>query len=256
MKTDPLFSVDGKVTLITGAGGGIGSALSRAFLPRGATVAAIEREPALLEQLATQVGANDRARLHGYPFDLMNIDLIPNLVERIIADAGRIDVLVNNAGINLPGPANEVDQTDWDAILTVNLKACFFLAQEVARYMGRQRVGRIINIASQLGIVGRDNCAPYTASKGGLILLTKSLSLEWAKDNILVNAIAPGPLRTPMTEPFLQKPELVQAMTQVIPLGRIGFPEEIVGAALLLASEAGSFITGSVLVVDGGYTAS
>lgn len=251
---DSLFSIEGKIALITGAGGGIGSALSRAFVSRGATVAAVEQDAEMLAALATKL-ENERAPLHAYEFDLKKIDLIPELVERIIARAGRIDVLVNNAGVNRPGPAAEVDQADWDATLTVNLKACFFLAQEVARHMQGLEGGRIINIASQLGLVGRDNCAPYTASKGGLILLTKSLSLEWAKHNILVNAIAPGPLRTPMTEPFLQDPQLVQAMNAAIPLGRIGFPEEIVGAALLLASEAGSFITGSVLVVDGGYTA-
>jgi NAD(P)-dependent dehydrogenase (short-subunit alcohol dehydrogenase family) len=252
--SDPLFSIEGKVALITGAGGGIGSALSRAFVSRGAMVVAIEQDRELLAALATKL-PDQRAPLHAYEFDLKNIELIPDLVERIIVRARRIDVLINNAGVNRPLPAAEVDQADWDATLTVNLKACFFLAQEVARHMQRLKGGRIINIASQLGLVGRENSAPYTASKGGLILLTKSLSLEWAKDNILVNAIAPGPLRTPMTEPFLQKQEFVQAMNAVIPLGRIGSPEEIVGAALLLASEAGSFITGSVLVVDGGYTA-
>lgn len=252
--SDSLFSIEGKIALITGAGGGIGSALSRAFVSRGATVAAVEQDPEMLAALAIKL-ENERAPLHSYEFDLKNIDLIPELVERIIARAGRIDVLVNNAGVNRPGLATEVDQADWDATLTVNLKACFFLAQEVARHMQRLEGGRIINLASQLGLVGRNNCAPYTASKGGLILLTKSLSLEWAKHNILVNAIAPGPLRTPMTEPFLQDPQLVQEMNAAIPLGRVGSPEEIVGAALLLASDAGSFITGSVLVVDGGYTA-
>jgi NAD(P)-dependent dehydrogenase (short-subunit alcohol dehydrogenase family) len=254
MSADPLFSVEGKVVLITGSGGGIGSALTRAFIARGATVAAVERERALLEQLAASVG-HDRTRLHTFPFDLTATEGIPDLIAQIVAETTHVDVLVNNAGINRPGPADEVNMADWDAILTVNLKAIFFLAQVAASYMRRRGGGRIINIASQLGIVGRDSCAPYTASKGGVILLTKSLALEWAKDNILVNAIAPGPLRTPMTEPFLLKPEQVQAATATIPLGRIGHAEEIVGAALLLASDAGNYMTGSVVVVDGGYTA-
>ncbi len=255
MKSDPLFSVAGKVVLITGAGGGVGTALTRAFLSRGATVAAIEREGRLLGELALELEIAERERLHSFTFDLSNIAALPAIVEEVIARAGPIDVLVNNAGIMLPGPAIEIDEAVWDAMHTVNLKACFFLARSVARHMQSRRGGRIINVASQLGIVGRDNCAPYTASKGGLVLLTKSLALEWATDKILVNAIAPGPLRTPMTEPFLGEPQFVHAINEAVPLGRIGSPEEIVGAALLLASEAGSYMTGSVVVVDGGYTA-
>jgi gluconate 5-dehydrogenase len=254
MQTDPLFAIDGKVALITGAGGGIGSALTRAFVARGATVAAVEREAELLDQLEASL-IDDRMRLHAFPFDLMDIEQIPQLVKQVMSRVGRIDVLVNNAGIIRPGPVDEVTESVWDSILTVNLKASFFLAQAVARQMCRQGGGHIINIASQLGIVGCRNGAPYTASKAGLILLTRSLALDWAKDNIRVNAIAPGPLRTPMTEPFLQEPEQVQAATAAIPLGRIGSADEIVGAALLLASEASSYMTGSVVVVDGGYTA-
>ncbi|HUE81538.1 MAG TPA: glucose 1-dehydrogenase [Pyrinomonadaceae bacterium] len=255
MKRDPLFSVAGKVVMVTGAGGGVGTALTRAFLGRGATVAAIDRDGRLLDELEAELEIDQRERLHLSTADLSNIEALPAIVEGVVSRAGQIDVLINNAGIMRPGPAFEVDEAEWDAMHTVNLKACFFLARAVARHMQSRRGGRIINIASQLGIVGRDNCAPYTASKGGLVLLTKSLALEWARDKIQVNAIAPGPLLTPMTEPFLSEPQFVQAINAAVPLGRIGSPEEIVGAALLLASEAGSYMTGSVVVVDGGYTA-
>lgn len=241
--------------MVTGAGGGVGTALTRAFLGRGATVAAIDRDGRLLDELEAELEIDQRERLHRSTADLSNIEALPAIVEGVVSRAGQIDVLINNAGIMRPGPAFEVDEAEWDAMHTVNLKACFFLARAVARQMQSRRGGRIINIASQLGIVGRDNCAPYTASKGGLVLLTKSLALEWARDKIQVNAIAPGPLRTPMTEPFLGEPKFVQAINDAVPLGRIGSPEEIVGAALLLASEAGSYMTGSVVVVDGGYTA-
>ncbi|HWP42210.1 MAG TPA: SDR family NAD(P)-dependent oxidoreductase, partial [Blastocatellia bacterium] len=164
MITDALFSVEGKVVLITGAGGGVGSALTRAFVARGATVAAVEREQSLLEQLTARA-CDAPARLLGFPFDLLATEQIPGLIDRIIDRAGRIDVLVNNAAINWPGPADEVSESHWDEILTVNLKASFFLAQTVARHMRRQGGGRIINIASQLGIVARDGCAPYSAGK-------------------------------------------------------------------------------------------
>lgn len=253
--TDPLFAIDGKVTLITGAGGGVGTALTKAFLARGAIVAAVDRDEAL-KPLATSVNTSfDRSRFQEFPFDLTNLEAMSGLIQKVLKSFLRIDVLINNAGVMRPAPASEVSEADWDLTHNVNLKASFFLSRLAARVMRSHGGGRIINISSQLGIVGRDNCAPYTASKGGLILLTKSLALEWANDNILVNAIAPGPLRTPMTEPFLITAEIEQAIKTAVPLGRIGSPEDVVGPALLLASAAGAYMTGSVLVVDGGYVA-
>ncbi len=254
MNVDPLFSIHEQVVLFTGAGGGIGSALTRAFLARGAVVAAVERESVLLEKLAISID-DGREGLHTFQFDLTAMEQIPRLIDQVVARTGGVDVLINNAGVIGPGSADEVSQANWDAILDVNLKAVFFMAQAVARHMAPRGGGRIINIASQLGLVGRDMCAPYTASKGGVITLTKSLAVEWARDNILVNAIAPGPVRTPMTEPFLQTVEQEQAAATLVPLGRLGVPEEMVGAALLLATAAGRYMTGSVVVVDGGYTA-
>ncbi len=254
--TDPLFGVEGKVTLITGAAGGIGACLTRAFLARGAIVAAIDKDEVLLRKLTTGFQTpGDRSRLREFPFDLNNCHAMPSLIQKVLASCGRIDVLINNAGVMLPAPATEVSEDDWDLTHDINLKGAFFLSRLAAREMRVQGGGRIINISSQLGIVGRDNCAPYTASKGGLILLTKSLALEWAKDNILVNAIAPGPMRTPLTEPFLNSAEAEDAIKIVIPVGRIGSPEEVVGPALLLASAAASYMTGSIVVVDGGYIA-
>lgn len=254
--TDPLFSVEGKVTLITGAGGGVGTALTGAFLTRGAMVAAIDKDEVLLRTLATKVEArSNRSQFREFPFDLNNVDAMSGLVRDVLESFGRIDVLINNAGVMRPASAAEVSEDDWNLTHNVNLKASFFLSRLAARKMRSNGGGRIINIASQLGIVGRDNCAPYTASKGGLILLTKSLALEWASDNILVNAIAPGPLRTPMTEPFLTSREFEAAIKTAVPLGRIGSPEDVVGPALLLASSAGDYMSGSVLVVDGGYVA-
>lgn len=255
MPGDPLFAVDGKVVLITGAGGGIGSAFTRGFLARRATVVAVERVPALLDALAAGV-TEGRDRLQGFPFDLTQTERIRGLVDQIVARAGRIDVLINNAGINVPRPAVEVTEAEWDAILAVNLKAVFFLAQAVALHMrARGGGGRIINVASQLGLVGMAGRPAYTASKAALINLSRTLALEWAPRRIRVNAIAPGPIRTPFTEKFLQDPETNARYQQATPLGAWRDPDELVGAVVYLASAASSFVTAQVLVVDGGYTA-
>jgi len=172
-----------------------------------------------------------------------------------VKEFGRIDILVNNAGINIRKPVEELDEASWDLVQHTNLKAPFLSSRAAARYMKEQRYGRIINISSMLGMVALPERSPYCASKGGLIQLTRVLALEWATHNITVNALCPGPLATELNIPVLSNPQANQFFLDHIPLGRWGRPEELGGAIVFLASDASSFMTGSALVIDGGWTA-
>ena len=168
----------------------------------------------------------------------------------------RIDILVNNAGIARRAPAESMSKSEWDEVVAVDLSGAFFCAQAVGRVMINQRSGRIINMASIAGQVGlKTGNANYAAAKGGLMALTRTLAVEWAKHNVLVNAVAPAQFRTPLTEGFLRKPEILSYFLSNIPLGRIGDPHEIVGPVVFLASDAATMITGVTLNVDGGNVA-
>jgi NAD(P)-dependent dehydrogenase (short-subunit alcohol dehydrogenase family) len=168
---------------------------------------------------------------------------------------GRIDILVNNAGVNIPRPALEVTEEDWDRVLDTNLKGVFFVAQRTARTMKEHGCGRIINMASQNGVVGYYNRAAYCSSKAGVVNLTRVLAIEWAPLGITVNAVGPTFVITPLTQSTWDDPVMREDLLKRIPLGRVGVPEDIVGAVVFLASPAASLITGHTLLVDGGWTA-
>jgi NAD(P)-dependent dehydrogenase (short-subunit alcohol dehydrogenase family) len=177
------------------------------------------------------------------------------MVARVLDSFGRLDILVNNAGINIRGPIEELDESDWDAVLDTNLKGPWLCCRAAAQAMKRQKWGRVINLSSMLGEVSLPGRTPYASSKGGLTMLTKTLALEWAPDGINVNALCPGPFATELNLPLLNDPTVSATMQAKIPLGRWGDPMEIGPAAVFLASEASSFVTGTTLFVDGGYTA-
>ena len=189
--------------------------------------------------------------------DVQDVGEIRPTIRQIERDLGGLDILVNNAGIRRRAPALEVTEEDWDAVMDTNLKGAFFCAQAAARLMIPQGYGRIINIASQMALVGATNRAAYCASKGGLLNLTRVLALEWAQHGITVNAIGPGPTLTPgVVEAETRDADEVEAeMLVKMPLGRRMDPEELVGAAIYLASESAGATTGQMLVVDGGWTA-
>ena len=180
---------------------------------------------------------------------------IDRLAAEVEAGFGTVDILVNNAGINLRGAAEELTEADWDAVIDTNLKAPFLCSRAFGPAMGRRGWGRGINMGSILSVVAIAGRAPYASSKAGVVNLTRVLALEWAKKGVTVNAICPGPFATDMNKQLLASPELYKAFVEKIPMGRWGDLHEIAGAALFLASDAASFVTGSALFVDGGWTA-
>jgi 2-deoxy-D-gluconate 3-dehydrogenase len=187
--------------------------------------------------------------------DVLKVSEIQDMVDASQKTFGKIDILVNNAGINVPQWAEEVTEEAWDRVIHTNLKGVFFAAQAVGRVMIRQKKGKIINISSQSGSVGLLQRAAYCSSKGGVNLLTKVLAIEWAKHNVLVNAVAPTFIETPMSKPMMGKEEFRKYVLGNIPLGHLGKPEDVIGAVIYLASESSNMVTGHILLVDGGWTA-
>ena len=248
------FDLDGKVAVVTGAGRGMGYDIALALARYGADIAACSRTVSELESVAAEVEKLGR-RVLIQKMDIQKISDIEAMVDTAEKTFGRIDILISNAGINRPQPAEEVTEAAWDLVLNTNLKGLFFCVQAVGRVMIRQKKGKIINISSQAGDVGIIQRAAYCSSKGGVNQLTKVLALEWAEHNINVNAIAPTFIETPFTKPMFDKPDFRDFVLNKIPWGRVGKPEDVVGAVIYLASEASDLVTGSILLIDGGWTA-
>ena len=252
------LNLDGMTALVTGSGRGIGSALAFGLAQAGASVALSD----VPEQLPGARETAERIKGEGvdsrtYSLDVLDLANIRRTVDEVVRDFGRLDILVNNAGIRRRQPALEVTEDNWDAVIDTNLKGPFFCAQAAARVMIEQGGGRIINISSQLAIIAGENRAAYCASKAGLANLTRVLALEWIKYGITVNAIGPGPTETPglLAADTRSAAELAADLSANMPLGRRMLPEELVGAAVYLASPSASATTGHLLIVDGGWTA-
>ena len=256
MQRHPLneFDLSGKIALVTGAGRGIGFHTALALAKYGADVIVSSRTVSELETVAGAIEDMDR-RAMIQSADITDVNQIRSMVDAAIETFGRIDILVNNAGINRPQPAVDVTEENWDLIMDTNLKGLFFCAQAVGRVMIEQKYGKIINISSDAGSVGLLKRTAYCASKGGVNLLTKVLALEWAPHNVNVNAIAPAFIETPLTEPMFRDQEFREYVLGNTPLGRVGQPEEVSGAVVFLASKASEYMTGHVMLVDGGWTA-
>ncbi len=248
-----MFSLQDQVALVTGGGNGIGRAIAIAFARAGAHVAVAGRNPQTLAEVEAEITAAGR-RCLPLTVDVRKVPEVRVMVQRVVETFGRLDVLVNNAGLTNRTGSLEVSEAEWDAVMETNLKGHFFCCQAAAAHMIPRRRGRIINVVSIFGIVGRPARAAYGASKGAAMQLTRTLAVEWAPHNILVNAIAPGATRTPTREELFGDPAYLQRLVAQYPLGRIAEPEDMVGAALFLASEASAFVTGQTIVVDGGHT--
>jgi NAD(P)-dependent dehydrogenase (short-subunit alcohol dehydrogenase family) len=245
------FSLSGKVALVTGGSRGIGRAIAVGLAKFGADVAVTSRKLPDLEEVAAEIkGLGQRSM--AVATHVGRMDEIKNLVPKVKDELGRIDILVNNAGTNpTMDPAITIEERAWDSIMNLNLKGLFFLSQAVARLMKEQGGGKIINVASVAGITP-DILPVYSISKAGVIMATKVMAQQWAQYNIRVNAIAPGLVKTRFSEALWGNPDIAQAVMTRTPLQRVAEPDEMVGAVIFLASDASSYVTGHVLVVDGG----
>ncbi|MCZ6676272.1 MAG: SDR family NAD(P)-dependent oxidoreductase [Candidatus Poribacteria bacterium] len=248
----PGFDLTGKVMLVTGAGKGIGRGLAIAAAQMGADVLLNSRTRSDLESVADEIRAAG-GKAEPVVFDISNMDEVKRGAQEALDVWGRVDVLVNNAGTNRPKPAVEVTEEDWDAVYDLNLKGLFFLTQTLVKPMIERKKGKIINIASTMGLVGGPLRTIYSGSKGGVVLLTKGLAVEWGPHNVTVNGVAPAFTRTPLANVLLERKEFYDDVVRRIPMGRVGEVDEVVGAVLFLASEAANWITGQTIAVDGGW---
>ena len=255
MEIRQLFDLSGQVAVITGASKGIGKDLAKLLAQAGANIALIARNKEQLEEAANeieQVGA--QVKVLPVPFDLTKVDDIPNMMENVYNHFGKIDILINNAGLNVTKSADKLSPQDWDTVLDINLKSVFFMSQAAGKYMIAQKKGKIINMSSQMAFVGYYKRAAYSSSKGGLTQLTKALSIEWAPHQINVNAVAPTFIETPMTRSMFEDETFKQEVLSRIPLGRLAKTEDLFGGVLYLASHCSDMVTGQTLIVDGGWT--
>ena len=246
--------LNGKIALVTGGGRGIGRTVAVALAKNGAKVIVTSRSIADLEETKRIISAMGGSCCT-LPSDVSKVDEIYSLVEKAYETWGQLDILVNSAGINIPKPSLEVTEDDWDKVIDTNLKGTFFCCQAVGKKMVQQKYGKIINITSQMAFVGYYKRAPYAASKGGVTQLSKVLAIELAPDNINVNCIAPTFLETPFTEKMFQDKEFLNDVLTRIPLNRLGSAEDVVGAVLYLVSSSADMVTGSTVMVDGGWVA-
>ncbi|MBW2057746.1 MAG: glucose 1-dehydrogenase [Deltaproteobacteria bacterium] len=248
------FDLSGKVAIVTGAGRGMGYHIALALGRYGADLVVCSRTASELDRVGREIRELGR-RVLIHQMDVRKIPDVHAMVKETVAAFGHIDILVNNAGINIPQWAVDVTEEAWDSIMETNLKGLFFCAQAVGKVMIEQKRGKIINVSSQAGSVGLLQRAAYCSSKGGVNLLTKVLAIEWAQYGINVNAIGPTFIQTPFTEPMFEKEGFREYVLGNIPLGRVGKPEDVVGAVIYLASDSSDLVTGHVLLVDGGWTA-
>jgi len=249
------FDLSGKVALVTGASSGLGVHFARTLASAGASVAIAARRADRLTSLQAEL-QKAGGKAAAVDLDVQSGKSVSSAFDAIEQALGAIDIVVNNAGISIVKPALDMPEEDWDAVVDTNLRGAWLVTQTAAkRWVAARRPGVVVNIASILGLRTIGQVAPYNASKAGLIHLTRALAMEWARYDIRVNAICPGYIETEMNSDFWKTPA-GQRLIERIPQRRIGQPEHLDGALLLLASDAGTFMTGSVLTVDGGHTVS
>jgi 2-dehydro-3-deoxy-D-gluconate 5-dehydrogenase len=250
------FSLDGQTALITGAGRGIGRGLAIALAKAGANIVVVDLQEEAAKDTAALLVSTLGVKSYPHVADLRNPHLVKDHVRDILGECGKIDILINNAGIQVRKPALEFTLEEWNSVLTIHLTASFAMAQAIVPGMVTQGGGKIINIASINGVIAIPNTIAYTAAKSGLAGLTRSMAVEWSQFHVRTNAIAPGYCRTELTEKLFQDPQKSEWVMGRIPMKRLAEPENDLGyVAVFLASDASAYVNGQVIYVDGGWLA-
>jgi gluconate 5-dehydrogenase len=249
-----IFSLRGRNALVVGGGGGIGGAIAQAMADFGARIAIADFNIAAARQIADACQRANTGTPVAASLDVTNPEAVNRAVTEVEDQLGSIDILINSAGINIRKDVTDYTADEWFRIINTNLSGVFFVTQAVARGMLHRGYGRVISIGSVSSIMGHPQHAPYAATKGGVHIMTKAMATEWATRGVTVNAIGPAYTVTGLITDLMNDPAKHQALIDTIPMGRLGRPEDIVGAAIYLASDASSFVTGQLLLVDGGRT--
>jgi NAD(P)-dependent dehydrogenase (short-subunit alcohol dehydrogenase family) len=249
------FRLDGKVALVTGGARGLGRTMATALAQVGADIALSGRSVDACREAAEAITLATGRRVRGFAADVTKLADVERLATEVEAELGPVDILVNNAGINIRGPIQQLSEADWDAVVDTNLKGPFLCARTFGPRMVERGWGRVVNLASVLGTIALPGRTPYCSSKAGVINLTRVLALEWAGTGVTANAICPGAFATEMNRTLLDDPVKYKEFVAQIPMGRWGELEELTGAVVFLASPGASYVTGTSIVVDGGWIA-